>query len=259
VQFRGEGLALSRSSRQRVTLSQEINPEVTVPQSLTWLISLTPEGCRHTRSGNFDLSFLRLGFQSRESTTLTAGSTLGYKWRSTTPTVSWASCSASTGDSTGDLSEWQQGESLYSRSLRCTQDCKHYSATGTDIYVREWIRVFNTTLFVDDDREFIEFMLQGRHCRLTRERLAALLGVTHSAEPHSLHHLTYSDVEPPRRPHQPYPPLDEEASILFIQPFLPGTPRNPDRLAPLAKTIHLALRRSLLYRLGYNEGLTALQ
>ena len=102
-------------------------------------------------------------------------------------------------------------------------------------------------------------MFQGRHCRLTRERLAALLGVTHSAEPHSLHHLTYSDVEPPRRPHQPYPPPDEEASRLFVQPFLPETPRVPDRLTPLAKTIHLALWRSLLYRLGYNEGITALQ
>ena len=28
---------------------------------------------------------------------------------------------------------------------------------------------------------------------------------------------------------------------------------------PFAKTVHLALRRSLLYRLGYNEGITALQ
>ena len=102
-------------------------------------------------------------------------------------------------------------------------------------------------------------MFQGRQCRLTRERLAALLGVPHTAEPHSLHHLTYGDVEPPRRPHQPYPPPDEKASRLFVQPFLPGTPRVPDRLTPLAKTVHLALRRSLLYRLGYNEGITALQ
>ena len=89
--------------------------------------------------------------------------------------------------------------------------------------------------------------------------LADLLGVPHTAEPHSLHHLTYGDIDPPHRPHQPYPPPDEEASILFIQPFLPGTPRLPDRLTPLAETIHLALRRSLLYRLGYNEGLIALQ
>ena len=83
--------------------------------------------------------------------------------------------------------------------------------------------------------------------------------MTNIAEPHSLHHLTYGDVEPPHRPHVPYPPPDEEASILFVQPFLPGTPRLPDRLTPLAKTVHLVLRRSLLYRLGYNEGITALQ
>ena len=82
--------------------------------------------------------------------------------------------------------------------------------------VSEWVRIFYATLFVDEDRTFIEFMFQGRHCTLTREMLADLLGVPHTAEPHSLHHLTYGDIEPPRRPHQPYPPPDEEASILFV-------------------------------------------
>ena len=89
--------------------------------------------------------------------------------------------------------------------------------------------------------------------------MATLLGVPHTDEPQSLHHLTYGDVDPPRRPHQLYPPPDEEASKLFVQPFLPRTLRVPDRLTLLAKTVHLALRRSLLYRLGYNEGITALQ
>ena len=51
-----------------------------------------------------------------------------------------------------------------------------------DQYVREWVQIFYATLFVDEDREFIEFMFQGRHCTLTRERLADLLGVTHTAE-----------------------------------------------------------------------------
>jgi len=71
--------------------------------------------------------------------------------------------------------------------------------------------------------------------------------------------MTYGDFEPPRHPHQPYPPPAEEASILFVQPFLPGTLRLPDRLTLLAKTIHLDLRQSLLYRIGYNKGITALQ
>ena len=52
---------------------------------------------------------------------------------------------------------------------------------------------------------------------------------------------------------------DQEVSVLFQQPFLPGTPRTPDKLIPVAHTVHLALRRSLLYRQGYNEGITALQ
>ena len=128
-----------------------------------------------------------------------------------------------------------------------------------DRYVREWVRIFYATLFIDEDRQFIEFMFQGRHCTLTRQMLAELLGVPHTDEPHSLHHLTYGDVDPPCRPHQSYPPPDEEASRLFVQPFLPGISRVPDRLTPLAKTVHLTLRRSLLYRLGYNEGTTALQ
>ena len=41
-----------------------------------------------------------------------------------------------------------------------------------DRYVREWVGIFYATLFVDEDREFTEFMFQGRHCTLTRERLA---------------------------------------------------------------------------------------
>ena len=32
-----------------------------------------------------------------------------------------------------------------------------------DRYVREWVRIFYATLFVDEDRAFIEFMFQGRH------------------------------------------------------------------------------------------------
>ena len=88
-----------------------------------------------------------------------------------------------------------------------------------DRYVREWVRVFYTTLFVDEDYQFIEFMFQGRHCTLTRQMLATLLGVPHTDEPHSLHHLTYGDVDPPHRPHQSYSPPDEEARRLFHLAF----------------------------------------
>jgi hypothetical protein len=45
----------------------------------------------------------------------------------------------------------------------------------------------------------------------------------------------------------------------FTEPFLPGTPRTPDRHTPVAYTIHLAVRRSVLFRQGNNECITTLQ
>jgi hypothetical protein len=71
--------------------------------------------------------------------------------------------------------------------------------------------------------------------------------------------LAYGDAEAPRHAHEAIFAPEEEVRILFIEPFLPGTPRTPDRLTPVACTIHLVLRRSLLYRQGNNECITALQ
>jgi hypothetical protein len=52
---------------------------------------------------------------------------------------------------------------------------------------------------------------------------------------------------------------DEEISFLFLQSFLPGTPRTPDRLIREAYVIHYALRRSVLYRMGNAKSLTGVQ
>jgi hypothetical protein len=54
-------------------------------------------------------------------------------------------------------------------------------------------------------------------------------------------------------------PSDEEISFLFQQPFLPCTPRTPDRLIREAYVVHYALRRSVLYRMGNTESLTGVQ
>jgi hypothetical protein len=75
----------------------------------------------------------------------------------------------------------------------------------------------------------------------------------------SIHYLAYPDVEPPRRAHSPVLPSDEEISFLFQPPFLPGTPRTPDRLIREAYVVHYALRRSVLYRMGNAESLTGVQ
>ena len=81
------------------------------------------------------------------------------------------------------------------------------------------------------------------------------LGVTISYEPYSLHFHTYGDTDPPRRLKETMFPSDEDVSILFQQLFLPGTPRVPSRLTPVPYVIHFALKRSLLFRIGYSEGL----
>jgi hypothetical protein len=54
-------------------------------------------------------------------------------------------------------------------------------------------------------------------------------------------------------------PSDDEISFLFLQPFLPDTPRTPDRLTREAYVVHYVLRRSVLYRMGSAESLTGVQ
>ena len=112
--------------------------------------------------------------------------------------------------------------------------------------LQEWVRVFYATLFVGEDRKYIVFMFNTKQYRLNKQSLARYLGVTLSEEPYSLHFHTYGDA-------------DEDVSVLFQPPFLPGTPRVPSRLTPVAYVIHFALKRSLLFRIGYSEGITALQ
>ena len=126
-------------------------------------------------------------------------------------------------------------------------------------YVQEWVRVFYATLFVGEDRKYIMFMFNKKQYRLNRQSLARYLGVTLPEEPYSLHFHTYDDVDPPCRSKEPMFPSDEDVSVLFEPPFLPGTPRVPSRLTPVAYMIHFALKRSLLLRIGYSEGITALQ
>jgi hypothetical protein len=75
----------------------------------------------------------------------------------------------------------------------------------------------------------------------------------------SIHYLAYPDVEPPRRAHSPILPSDEEISFLFLQSFLPGTPKTPDRLIREAYVVHYALRRFVLYRMENAESLTGVQ
>jgi hypothetical protein len=124
-------------------------------------------------------------------------------------------------------------------------------------YVPDWVRVFYATVYIEADRLSIRFMFMGQQQRLTREEITELLQV--DLHDDSIHYLAYPDVEPPHRAHSPVSPSNEEISFLFQQPFLPGTPRTPDRLIREAYVVHYALRRSVLYRMGNAESLTGVQ
>jgi hypothetical protein len=128
--------------------------------------------------------------------------------------------------------------------------------TRRSCYVPNWVRVFYATVYIDADRLAIKFMFMGQQ-RLTREGIAELLQV--DLHDDSIHYLAYPDVEPPRRAHSPILPSDEEINFLFLQPFLPGTPRTPDRLIREAYIVHYALRRFVLYRMGNAESLIGVQ
>jgi hypothetical protein len=124
-------------------------------------------------------------------------------------------------------------------------------------YIPDWVRVLYTIMYVEAEQLSLHFMFMGQQQRLTREGIADLLGV--DLQDDSIQYLTYPDVEAPRRAHSPVLPSNDETSFLFLQPFLPGTPRTPDRLTREAYVFHYVLQRFVLYKMGNAESLTGVQ
>lgn len=132
--------------------------------------------------------------------------------------------------------------------------------TGPDRgrYVEDWVRVFYSTVYLSEGRRTIQFMFDGRPHRLTRQRVAEILGVRLSDR--SLHAEVYSDADPPRRALLGgVAPTHQQVQVLFRQPFPVDYPRVPDLLTPEAFTVLMVLRRTILPRTGYPEGITGLQ
>jgi hypothetical protein len=125
------------------------------------------------------------------------------------------------------------------------------------LYVPDWVRVFYATVYVEADRLSLCFMFMGQQHQLTREGIAEFLQV--DLHDDSIHYLAYLDVEALRRAHSPVLPSNDKISFLFLHPFLPGTPRTPDRQTREAYIVHYALQRSVLYRMGNAESLTGVQ
>ena len=63
----------------------------------------------------------------------------------------------------------------------------------------------------------------------------------------------------PRRPHDGMVPPTDLVRHCFTEPFGKGSRRNPSDLMPTARMIEAIMRRTLLPRIGYREGLTHIQ
>ena len=78
-------------------------------------------------------------------------------------------------------------------------------------------------------------------------------------QPVQLHEVCYGQTVPPRRPHGGMVPPIDLVRHCFIEPFGEGSSRTPSDLTPTARVLDAIMRRTLLSRMGYREGLTRIQ
>ena len=74
--------------------------------------------------------------------------------------------------------------------------------------------------------------------------------------PIRLHEVCYGQTEPLRCPHDGLVPPIDLVRPCFIEPFGEGSSRTPRDLTPIAQLLDAIMRRTLLPRMGYHEGLT---
>ena len=74
-----------------------------------------------------------------------------------------------------------------------------------------------------------------------------------------IHKACYGHKEPLRRPHDSLMPPTDLVHPSFKEPFGEGSSRTPRDLTPTARLLDAIMRRTLLPRMGYREGLTHIQ
>nr|ACS88371.1 putative protein [Coix lacryma-jobi] len=125
------------------------------------------------------------------------------------------------------------------------------------LYIEDWVRQFYASLWISPDHRFLHFAFRGRSYRLYSSRAREYLGLT--VYPTRVHTVCYGQTEPPRRPHAGEIPPAETVRACFREPFDEGSSRRPRDLTPTARLVHEVMRRTLLPRTGYREGLTRIQ
>ena len=77
--------------------------------------------------------------------------------------------------------------------------------------------------------------------------------------PIRLHEVCYGQTEPPRCPHDGLVPPTDLVRPCFTEPFGEGSSRTSHDLTPIARLLDAIMRRTLLLRMSYREGLTRIQ
>ena len=109
-------------------------------------------------------------------------------------------------------------------------------------------------MWIDPGHRYIHFTFRGRDRRLYSNRVREILRILES--PIRLHEVCYGQTEPPRRPHDGLVPPTHLVRPCFIESFGEGSSRTPHDLTPIAQLLDAIMRRTLLPRMGYREGLT---
>jgi hypothetical protein len=124
----------------------------------------------------------------------------------------------------------------------------------TGAYCGTWVREFYSSLWIDPAHKFIHFAFRGRDHRLYNTRVREILRLSSSEM--KIHQLCFGQTSPLRRPHGGTVPPTDLIRPCFLELFGEGSRRTPASLTPLARVLDAIVRRTLLSRLGYREGLT---
>ena len=127
----------------------------------------------------------------------------------------------------------------------------------TGLYVPSWVRKFYATLWIDPQHRFIHFAFRGRDYRLMSFRVREILRL--QEQPVRLHEVCYGQIAPPRCPHGGMVPPTDLVCHCFKEPFGEGSSRTPSDLTPTARVLDAIMRRTLIPRMAYREGLTRIQ
>ena len=122
------------------------------------------------------------------------------------------------------------------------------------LYVPSWVRQFYATLWIDPQHRFIHFAFRGKDYRLMSSRVREILRLQEQSV--QLHEVCYGQTTPPRCPHGGMVPPTDLVCHCFTEPFGERLSRTPSALTTTARVLDAIMRRTLLPRMGYCEGLT---